>query len=198
MTALRLALLDVPQVVVAADDLAGVRDGGGDVGDVSLEPGQPARPGQGFLVQGAGVALAESADGCRRLRYLRGVRYPDSDRLDAAHQQLAGPLEVAWHNPNTHLSRTMTELIAARDCLTVFQLPTYAHELNPVELVWSHRKTSVANLAKRNIAQLTVLVKTSSSGCSTGPACWRVPGRHTPGPHTFCSRTLRIFSGVSR
>ena len=40
------------------------------------------------------------------------------------------------------------------------QLPPYAHELNPVELVWSHLKRSLANLAKRNIAQLTALVKT--------------------------------------
>ena len=28
----------------------------------------------------------------------------------------------------------MRELIAARDWLTVFQLPPYAHELNPVEM----------------------------------------------------------------
>jgi hypothetical protein len=39
-------------------------------------------------------------------------------------------------------------------------LPPYAHELNPVELVWSHLKRSLANLTKRNIAQLTALVKT--------------------------------------
>jgi transposase len=51
-------------------------------------------------------------------------------------------------------------LDAARDWLTIFQLPPYAHELNPVELVWSHLKRSLANLAKRNISQLTALVKT--------------------------------------
>jgi hypothetical protein len=32
--------------------------------------------------------------------------------------------------------------------------------LNPVELVWSHLKRSLANLAKRNISQLTPHVKT--------------------------------------
>jgi transposase len=42
----------------------------------------------------------------------------------------------------------------------VFQLPSYAHELNPVEPVWSHLKRSLANLAKHNIGQLTALVKT--------------------------------------
>jgi putative transposase len=80
--------------------------------------------------------------------------------LDAAHQQLAGPLVVVWDNFNTHVSAAMTALVAARDWLTVFQLPPYAHELNPVELVWSHLKRSLANLAKRNLGQLTALVKT--------------------------------------
>jgi putative transposase len=80
--------------------------------------------------------------------------------LDAAHQQPGGPLVVVWDNLNTHVSHAMAELVAARDWLTVCQLPPYAHELNPVELVWSHLKRSPANLAKRNILELTALVKT--------------------------------------
>ena len=80
--------------------------------------------------------------------------------LDAAHQQLAGPLVLVWDNLNSHVSAAMDELIAARDWLTVYRLPPYAHELNPVEPVWSHLKRSLANLAKRNLAQLTALVKT--------------------------------------
>jgi DDE superfamily endonuclease len=80
--------------------------------------------------------------------------------LDAAHQQLAGPLVVVWDNLNAHVSAAMDELITARDWLTVYRLPPYAHELNPVEPVWSHLKRSLANLAKRNLAQLTALVKT--------------------------------------
>jgi putative transposase len=80
--------------------------------------------------------------------------------LDAAHQQLTGPILVVWDNLNSHVSVAMTGLAAARDWLTVCQLPPYAHELNPVELVWSHLKRSLANLAKRNLAQLTALVKT--------------------------------------
>jgi transposase len=67
---------------------------------------------------------------------------------------------VVWDNLNAHVSHAMAELIAARDWLTVCQLPPYAHELNPVEPVWSHLKRSLANLTKRNISQLTALVKT--------------------------------------
>ena len=43
--------------------------------------------------------------------------------LDAAHQQLGGPIVLVWDNLNTHTSRAMGELIAARLWLTVYQLP---------------------------------------------------------------------------
>jgi transposase len=67
---------------------------------------------------------------------------------------------LVWGGLNTHTSRAMRELIAARDWLTVFQLPAYAPELNPVEPVWSNLKRPLANLVKQDITQLTVLVKT--------------------------------------
>jgi transposase len=54
----------------------------------------------------------------------------------------------------------MGELIAARDWLTVYRLPSYASELNPVERIWSVLKRSLANLAKRDLSELTSLVKT--------------------------------------
>ncbi len=54
----------------------------------------------------------------------------------------------------------MVDLVAARDWLTVYQFPPYAHELNPVEPVWSRLKRSLANMAKRNISQLTALART--------------------------------------
>ena len=63
-------------------------------------------------------------------------------------------------NLNAHVSAAMTELVEARGWLTVYQLPPYAHELNPVEPLWSHLKRSLANLAKHDLAQLTALVKT--------------------------------------
>ena len=80
--------------------------------------------------------------------------------LDAAHSQLGGPIVLIWDNLSTHTSRAMTELIATRPWLTVFRLPPYAHELNPVERVWAHLKRSLANLAKHSFAELTALVKT--------------------------------------
>jgi putative transposase len=112
------------------------------------------------------AALIAARPGCRPRLIYRVSRRPPGRRdrrkgfteadcaalLDAAHQQLGGPLVVVWDNLNTHVS-------AARDWLTVVQLPPYAHELNPAGLVWSHLKRSLANLAKRSLAELTVLVK---------------------------------------
>jgi putative transposase len=67
--------------------------------------------------------------------------------LDAAHQQLRGPVVLVWDSLNAHISAAMAGLIAARPWLTVYQLPPYAHELNPVEPLWSHLKRSLAYLA---------------------------------------------------
>jgi putative transposase len=77
---------------------------------------------------------------------------------------------VVWDNLNVHVSDAMTGLVAARDWLTVYRLPPYAHELNPVEPVWSHLKRSLANLAKRNLPQLTALVKTRLKRMQYRPA----------------------------
>ncbi|MFJ4783620.1 transposase [Streptomyces sp. NPDC088794] len=80
--------------------------------------------------------------------------------LDAAHQQLGGPVVLVWDNVNTHASRMMRRLIAARLWLNVCQLPPYAPEFNPVEGVWSPLKRSLANLTTHSLDQLTALMKT--------------------------------------
>jgi putative transposase len=54
----------------------------------------------------------------------------------------------------------MRQLIARRAWLTVFHLPAYAPEFNPVEGVWSAMKSGLVNLANRSIEALTRLVKT--------------------------------------
>lgn len=79
--------------------------------------------------------------------------------LDAAHQQLGGPLVVIWDNLNTHRSAAMRELIAARDWLHVIRLPAYAPELNPVEHVWSHIKRGLGNLLVWGLDELVAVVK---------------------------------------
>jgi hypothetical protein len=106
--------------------------------------------------------------GTRRRKGLTEADY--AALLDAAHQRLGGPIVLVWDNLNTHVSAAMAELVAARPWLTVYRLPPYAHDLNPVEPVWSHLKRSLANLTKHDITELTALVKTRLKRMQYRPA----------------------------
>lgn len=91
----------------------------------------------------------------------KGFREKDfAALLDAAHQQLGGPVVLVWDNYTAHVDRLMRELIDARDWLTVFRFPTYAPELNPTEGVWSHLKRSLGNLAAFTTDELAALART--------------------------------------
>jgi DDE superfamily endonuclease len=79
--------------------------------------------------------------------------------LDATHQQLQAPIVLIWDGLNAHKSARMRGLIAARPWLRVYQLPSYAPELNPVEKIWSATKRSLANLPARTAVTLTTAVK---------------------------------------
>ncbi|MFI6295932.1 transposase [Nonomuraea sp. NPDC050790] len=79
--------------------------------------------------------------------------------LDAAHQQLGGPIVLVWDNVNTHVDTLMRSLIVARPWLTVFRLPTYAPEHNPVENVWSHLKRALGNLAPCTLDDLAAIIR---------------------------------------
>nr|WP_308377953.1 transposase [Streptomyces sp. ISL-98] len=56
-------------------------------------------------------------------------------------------------------SGVVRELVAEREWLTVFLLPAYSPDLNPVEGVWAHVKRSLTNLAVTALDQLEVLVR---------------------------------------
>ncbi|MEV1086128.1 transposase [Streptomyces sp. NPDC050211] len=70
------------------------------------------------------------------------------DLLNAPHRQLGAPIVLIWDNLGTHVCADMRAFIDSQDWLTVFQLPAYAPELNPVEGVWSLlRRGYTANVA---------------------------------------------------
>ena len=102
-----------------------------------------------------------------RTRIFRGRRhepkgFAEADYialLDRAHQRLGGNIVLVWDRLGTHLSAAMRRMIAARSWLTMFLLPAYAPDLNPVEGVWSLLKRSLADLAKRTIEQLAAIIK---------------------------------------
>jgi putative transposase len=79
--------------------------------------------------------------------------------IDGVHQLLKAPIVPVRGRLNTHVSRAMGELIAERKWLTVFLLPAYSPDLNPVEGVWAHVKRSLANLAVVALDRLEALVR---------------------------------------
>jgi DDE superfamily endonuclease len=90
----------------------------------------------------------------------KGFREPDLiSLLDAAHQQLSGPIVLIWDRLSLHKTPTIRAAFARRRWLRVYELPAYAPELNPVEKVWSTMKRSLANHSLRAAATLHAAVK---------------------------------------
>ncbi|MGX1548296.1 IS630 family transposase [Streptomyces adustus] len=82
------------------------------------------------------------------------------DLFVRARIQLGGPIVLVWDNVRLHLTAGMREFIEANaEWLTVFQLPTYAPDLNPQDGVWSLVKRDVGNLAAADLSQITRSVK---------------------------------------
>ncbi|WP_413759278.1 transposase [Streptomyces sp. MMBL 11-3] len=68
----------------------------------------------------------------------KGFAWTDyRDLLIVAHTQLGGPIVLVWDNLNVHLAHGMRQFITRQDWLTVYQLPSCAPDLNPVEGIWS-------------------------------------------------------------
>jgi putative transposase len=90
----------------------------------------------------------------------KGLRERDfAGLLDAAHQQLGGPIVLVWDQLPGHTSAAMRRLIATRTWLRVYWLPGYAPELNPVENVWSNLRRSLTNLAAGTVTDLARTAK---------------------------------------
>jgi hypothetical protein len=82
------------------------------------------------------------------------------DLIVRAHTQLGGPIVLVWDNLRMHLVAPLREFFEANTAwLAVFQLPTYAPDLNPQEGVWSLVKRDIGNLAAAGLGQITRVVK---------------------------------------
>ncbi|MFF4759757.1 transposase [Streptomyces sp. NPDC001292] len=82
----------------------------------------------------------------------------------------AGLDVLVWDRLGTHVSRTMQQLVAAFPWLTVFWLPAYASELNPVEGVWPQCRRSLANLTAGTVSRLEALVRNRLESLQHRPA----------------------------
>jgi hypothetical protein len=80
--------------------------------------------------------------------------------LDAAHQQLAGPIVLVWDNLHGLVSVAMRALIAAGPgCACTPSRPTHPNSTRS-KSVWSHLKRSLANAAAGTINGVARLAKT--------------------------------------
>lgn len=82
------------------------------------------------------------------------------DFIVAVHQQLGTPVVWVWDNINVHLVQEMYDFAEEnKQWLRVFQLPSYAPELNPTEGVWSLLKRSIVDFVTADLTSLEQLVK---------------------------------------
>jgi transposase len=120
----------------------------------------------------AGLACYRPGERCRlmyRLHLYRGRKGETKaftwseyrDLLIAAHRQLPGGVIVLiWDNLNVHLRAELRAFTTAQAWLRVFQLPSYAPDLNPVEGIWSVLKRGVlANLAVASFAHMVQVIR---------------------------------------
>ena len=93
------------------------------------------------------------------------------DLLIAAHRQLPGGVIVLiWDNLNVHLRTELRAFTSAQPWLHVFQLPSCAPDLNPVEGIWSVLKRGVlANLAVASFAHLLQVIRHGLKKSTTSP-----------------------------
>nr|WP_244257267.1 transposase [Kitasatospora cineracea] len=79
--------------------------------------------------------------------------------VDGVHQFVKAPIVLVRDRLNTHVSHAIRELAAQRARLTVFLLPAYSPDPNPVEWVRAHVERSLANLAVMALDRLEALVR---------------------------------------
>ncbi|MCC3769115.1 transposase [Streptomyces sp. UNOC14_S4] len=82
------------------------------------------------------------------------------DLIVLTHRQLGAPLVWCWDNLNVHLARQLADFARENEAwLRVFQMPSYAPDLNPAEWVWSLFKRSIADFAAADLKHLVRVTK---------------------------------------
>jgi hypothetical protein len=83
--------------------------------------------------------------------------------LTAAHRRLpGGNIVLVWDNLPVHLRKELRAFTSAQPWLRVFQLPSYAPDLNPLEGIWSVLKRGMlANQAAASYARLLQVIRHS-------------------------------------
>jgi transposase len=125
----------------------------------------------------SGWLCVNPADGRVRLVYAAqrdSITQHDLPALiDRVHGQLGARLVLVWDNPSSHTARWVRGQLADRPWLSVVHLPKYAPELNPVETLWSHLKTHLANRTFRSLDELEEVMRSHLRSTQRRPGLLR-------------------------
>ncbi|WTE31917.1 transposase [Streptomyces sp. NBC_01618] len=125
--------------------------GGPDPGTASVRQAQrQAQHGRLDLLSARRGTAARLRD--QAVRRLHEERLPPLPR--PAPPPPGRPVTVVWDNYSSHISKHVMQYAQQQDWLTIIQLPSYAPELKPVELLWAHAKEKITNRAFRSIDEL--------------------------------------------
>jgi transposase len=87
---------------------------------------------------------------------------------------------LVWDNLNVHLTYGIRQFIDRQDWLTVYQLPSYAPDLNPVEGIWSLLRRG--SHSKARCRCLVTLLRPKAPPPATSPPVRAPPRRRSPAP----------------
>ena len=73
--------------------------------------------------------------------------------------RVRGPILLVWDRAPIHQRKKVQQLIGRRKRLSVYNFPTCAPELNPVEFVWTQADEYLASTAPENIVELRANVQ---------------------------------------
>lgn len=115
------------------------------------------------------IGALSISPGRRRLNFLcelhadRSIKAPEVVRfLGDLRRHFRGPLIVVWDRLQAHRSKLVKAYLAKHGDIDTEFLPTYAPDLNPVELVWRHAKGSVlANYCPDDVDELATKAETT-------------------------------------
>lgn len=114
-------------------------------------------------VDAGGWLCANPTDGRVRLVYTAQrtpiTQHDLPDLIDRVHDQLAAPVGLVWDNHSSHTAARIHRELEDRQGASGVFLPRYAPELNPVETLWSHLKTVLANRAFRGVEELEKVMR---------------------------------------
>ena len=81
------------------------------------------------------------------------------DFLQHLLRHVRGPIVLVWDKAPIHQRKKVQEFLAQHPRVHVYNFPTSAPELNPVEFVWTQMEDYLASRAPGDIKQLCTLIR---------------------------------------